>query len=443
LAPLLYGINKMVLIDQKQKITTREWVEGGERLVFPQGFFWGTATSAYQVEGNNKNSDWYLWERDGNIEDGQLMGTGPDHYRLFKEDLSLAAKLNNNCFRLSLEWSRIEPQDGQFDQKEIEHYRQVLQTAKKLGLQTFVTLHHFTNPLWFYYRGGWLNSEAPSLFHSYIVKVARELGSLVDFWLTINEPIIYAWQSYGVGIWPPGESSLWQTRKVVKHLAEAHDLAYRAIHQLLANQPTVRVGMAQNASSFQLHRTYSLSDQIYIRLMNYYFNHWFYDLTKGTHDFLGLNYYFHTRLQKGHWRQPQFINAASLGREVSDMGWEVYPHGLFEVLQEMSAYHLPIYVTENGIATNDEQQRAMYLIRHVQEIYYALQIGVPVKGFLYWSLLDNWEWDKGYWPHFGLVGYQEKTKKRIIKPAAKIYAQIAQQNALTKKIFQQARGINN
>jgi len=205
LAPLLYGINKMVLIDQKQKITTREWVEGGERLVFPQGFFWGTATSAYQVEGNNKNSDWYLWERDGNIEDGQLMGTGPDHYRLFKEDLSLAAKLNNNCFRLSLEWSRIEPQDGQFDQKEIEHYRQVLQTAKKLGLQTFVTLHHFTNPLWFYYRGGWLNSEAPSLFHSYIVKVARELGSLVDFWLTINEPIIYAWQSYGVGIWPPGE----------------------------------------------------------------------------------------------------------------------------------------------------------------------------------------------------------------------------------------------
>ena len=294
----------MALIKQKIVNKNREWAEGVEQLAFPNDFLWGSATSAYQVEGNNINNDWYLWERDGNIEDGQLMGSGPDHYHLFKEDLALAAKLNHNCYRLSLEWSRIEPVDGQFDQKEIDHYRQVLLQAKKLGLKTFVTLHHFTNPLWFHYRGGWLNNEAPSLFHSYTVKVIKELGSLVDFWLTINEPIIFAWQSYGVGVWPPGETSLWKTKKVVKHLAMAHDLAYRAIHQLLASQENVFVGMAQNVSSFQLHRTYSLIDQIYIRLMNYYFNHWFYDQTKGTHDFLGLNYYFHTRLQKGHWREP-------------------------------------------------------------------------------------------------------------------------------------------
>ncbi len=404
-----------------------------EILRFPKGFLWGTATSAYQVEGNNNHSDWWQWESRGKTAGGRHSGDACDHYRRFAADFEFITKLHNNAHRLSIEWSRIQPSPDGWDYGAIEHYRQVLTELKKRKITTFVTLHHFTNPQWFIEHGGWLRHDAPATFAKYAEFAAKELGTLVDFWVTINEPMIFVLKGYFEGSWPPGTRSPFAMLKALHHLEAAHRRAYEAIHHAC---PSAKVGIAHNMFSYQLYRPHHLADRLFMDWLDGFWNHGFLNTTRGSHDFLGLNYYFHYRLKKFNFNFKQFfVDPRQENRDVSDIGWEVFAPGIYEALLDLQSYQLPIYITENGIGTDNDDRRVRYLLSYLKEVYAAIASGIDVRGYFYWSLLDNFEWEKGFGPRFGLVHVDYGSQRRTLKPSGSIYAQIARNNAIAHRLL--------
>ncbi len=407
-----------------------------QTLKFPRGFLWGTATSAHQVEGDNQDNDWWAWEQASKHH--LKSGRAGRSYKLYKQDIALIKKLHQNAHRFSVEWSRIEPEEGRWNYNAVRHYYRVLLALKKRNIQCLVTLHHFTNPQWFAAHGGWARRRNIFYFERYVKFIVAELGDLVDFWLTINEPLVYTSQSFLVGVWPPCQRRRWQAYRVYRHLATGHNLAYQAIHQIakVKGWRRPKVGVAHNAVSLYSYRKNSLGDYLFLRLANFIWNHSFYFLTKGRHDFLGINYYFHFRISRFNFSPVKFfVDVRNEHREMSSVGWEVYPQGIFDILLNLKNYGLPIYITENGIATTHESKRQRYLVSYLKEVYHAILAGAPVKGYFYWSLLDNFEWEKGYRPRFGLVGVDWRTGRRIVKSSAKIYAEICQSNSIPRRLL--------
>lgn len=390
-------------------------------LIFPEGFLWGAATSAYQVEGGNVNSDW---------EEFASAGMADDQYNRFREDFDLAKSLGHNAHRLSIEWSRIEPVEGQFDEAEIEHYKKVLNALKELNLTVMLTLWHFTLPAWLAKIGGWENISSPKYFERFVKKIVPNLKDDIDFWITINEPGVYTFMAYlggdEAGRFPPGKKSNLAAIKVNLNLARAHKKAYKTIKKLV---PNALVGIAQNTSSFEAYHKHSLREQLAVGLSDLITNHSFYAFTKGYHDFLGLNYYFNYRYNLKNGILPEVTNPNEEKKNVSDLGWEVYPEGIFEVLTDLSD-DLPIYITECGIASTNDDRRTRFLINYLQEVYRAIQAGVRVKGFFYWSLIDNFEWHRGFDPRFGLVEVDYATQKRTPRPSALVYKEIIKHNGI-------------
>lgn len=404
-----------------------------ETLTFPKGFLWGTATSSHQVEGNNQNNDWWAWEQRGRVKGDQKSGLACDHYERYEQDFDYAKQMNNNAHRLSLEWSRIQPTADAFDFSQIEHYRQVLQALRDRGMKTFVTVQHFTNPLWFAKRGGWLASDSADRFAMYVAFVATHLADLVDFWVTLNEPMILASKGYLEGTWPPGKKSAWAMHRALKNLQSAHRWAYQLIHK---KNPHARVGFAQNMFSYQLYRPHNFWDRQFMHWLDHFWNYSFFTHTKRHHDFIGLNYYFHYRLKKFRFNFKQFfVDPRQEQRDVSDIGWEVYAPGIAAVLTDLTRYKLPIYISENGIATENDDRRVRYLISYLKEIHAAITAGVDVRGYFYWSLLDNFEWEKGFGPRFGLVEVDFASQARRLKPSGKIYGQIAKSNSIEHRLL--------
>lgn len=402
---------------------------------FPEGFLWGTSMSSYQVEGGNVKTDWHAWEQvPGRIHDGSVCGDAADHYHRYEEDFDLAKKLGNNAHRLSIEWARIEPEEGKWDEKEIEHYRKVLQALRKRKMQSVVTLWHFTLPKWLADKGGWEYAHAVRRYLRYTQKIAEELGDLVDFWNTVNEPIVYLSQSYISGAWPPQKKNALKSWKVGNRIAKAHREAYRLLHKLLdgpgASQK-IKVGIAKNVMSFEAYRMHKIIDHLTIRFLDYWWNHAFFTVTKGTHDFIGINYYFHARLKKFVWPPTSFFaEVRRERRDVSDVGWEVNPSGIFKVLKDFEQYKTPIYIMENGLPTSIDDRRKRFIVGYLKELWHAIHSGVDVRGYFFWSLLDNFEWEKGFAAQFGLVAVDRKTKKRTEKGSYDVYRQICEENGI-------------
>ncbi|MDO8498686.1 MAG: glycoside hydrolase family 1 protein [bacterium] len=397
-------------------------------LEFPQGFLWGAATSAHQVEGNNTKNDWWDWEQGREKE--FRSGEACDQYRRYEEDFDLAKELNHNSHRLSLEWSRIEPEEGKFDLDEIEHYVKVLKYLKSLNFTVMLTLHHFTNPQWLAKKGGWENSKSAWYFERFVKTIVPKLKDYVDMWITINEPQILVWGSYIEGCWPPQKKSTLATIKATWNLVQAHKKAYKAIHKII---PEAKVGIAQNVQSYTAYHKHSIVEQVGVIVSDFMANHIFYTLSHGYHDFLGLNYYLHHRL-KSKGLKPELVDVTAFSKDVSDLGWEIFPEGIFDVLTDLSD-GIPIYITECGIATTNDDRRIRFLMQYLQEVYRAIQAGVKVKGFFYWSLLDNFEWAEGFDPKFGLVEVDLQTKKRVVKPSAKVYADIVAHNGIRHELM--------
>ena len=422
-------------------------------FVFPQGFFWGAATSSHQVEGDNTNNDWWAWEQAGRVKEHS--GIACDHYRRFREDFDLAAQLGHTAHRLSIEWSRVEPHEGVFDETALAHYRDVMQALRQRHLEPIVTLHHFTNPLWLAKAGGWTNPKVVEWFARYARRVAEVLGRDVRYWLTINEPQVYAIMHYLDGTGPPGERNAALMFRVWEHLIRGHAAAYHVIHEATktAGWPT-QVSLADHMQMFVPCRKWWLGDRIIARLTERTYNQRFLDaITEGiwrlpgrrpikipdarhTLDYLGMNYYnrhFMRLIPSDGWWGVRCDPAHH--REVTErnfLGWEVYPPGMLHVLRWTAPYRLPVLITENGICAQDDWQRERFIVNHLTFVARAIQEGVSMMGYLYWSLIDNFEWAQGYAPRFGLIEVDYPTQARRVRPSAKAFEQICRTNRLVE-----------
>jgi len=390
-------------------------------LKFPKGFLWGTSTSSYQVEGNIRN-DWSVWEKstkrrvelekEGSNPDEFISGRACDHYNLYEKDFSMAKALHNNAHRFSVEWARIEPEQGKFDEKEILHYKKVIKALRKRKLEPFLTANHFTLPVWISEEGGWLNRKTLDYFRNYISRISEEFSD-VKFWMTINEPVVIPYKAYWQGRWPPCIKDGFKATRVMNNLIDAHKLSYKVIHEKWGRE----VGIAQSIIYFLGLLFFS----------NYFYNWYFLDNIRSYQDFIGLNYYTRKRI-------PREKNI-----ERSDMGWAVYPKGIYAILKKLSRYNVPIYITENGIADKADTKRERYIIHHLHQVYNAIQSGIDVRGYFYWSLLDNFEWDSGFTQRFGLAEMDYKTMKRKPRKSFSTYAKICKDNCinedLQKKFF--------
>ena len=402
-------------------------------LKFPEGFLWGTSTSAHQVEGNNHNQ-WSEWEKE-NAErlakeaknywqswqqekfpemfssKNYISGRACDHYNRFEEDFNLAKAMHNNTHRFSIEWSRIEPEEGKFDKEAIEHYRQVIWSLKKREIEPFVSLWHWTMPVWFVEKAAFENRKNIKYFVRFCERIVKEFKNDVKFWIVLNEPEIYSSQSYLKGQWPPQKKNFFSYLKVLKNLIRTHRSVFGAIKQI-DNQ--AQIGIAKNNVYFEGWLA-SIAD--------WWWNLLFLNFIKNYQDFIGLNYYFHYRIKELKFNQNK-------NEKTSDLGWEIYPDGIYYVLKELKKYQKPIYITENGLADAKDEKREKFIKEHLYWIHKAIQEGVDVCGYFYWSLLDNFEWDKGFWPRFGLVEIDYQTLERKIRPSAQEYARICKNNEL-------------
>ena len=378
-------------------------------LKFPEGFLWGSSTSSYQVEGGIENCD---WSKDFPA------GKACDHYNRYEEDFDLLKKLNQNAYRFSIEWSKIEPEEGKFDEKEIEHYRQVISALKKRGIEPFVGLWHWTNPVWIKNKGGWESKKVVSYFAKYTEKIISSLKNDVKFWITINEPEIYTSSSYVLGIWPPYKKSIFSFISVINNLIKAHQEAYKIIKKI---QPNAQVGIATNNTYYEAYG--DLISRLVKNIVEYLDHFYILNKIRDYQEFIGLNYYLRNRIKLFKFNQNE-------NKLVSDIGWEIYPEGIYHVLKNLKKYQKPIYITENGLADKEDKFRKDFIRDHLFWIYKAIEEGVDVRGYLHWSLMDNLEWHKGFEPEFGLIGIDYKTLERKPRPSAYYYAEICKSNTI-------------
>ena len=405
------------------------------QFTFPKDFLWGTASAAYQVEGNNKNSDWWLWENRDKKKDKFLLfkkfkskwplecsNNACDFYNKYEEDFDLSLQCNNNAIRLGLEWSRIEPDENNFNQGEIEHYTKVLNSARKNGLKTFVTLHHFTHPIWFAKKGGWVNPKSAGYFAKYSQQCAIELGDLIDVSLTINEPQVYSGVAYLNGRWPPQRNNPLEALIVQINFMRAHLKAYDAIKKVI-NSP---VGIVQNLVCWEVDPTSKFFfDKLIVKLLLFLNTDFFIKPIIKKLDLIGVNYYFTNRIKNLKPKNPNDIT--------SDLGWWLYPKGLENILINIKKYKLPIYITEHGLADSRDKNRSWYINESMWSMAHALEKGVDLKGYFHWALTDNYEWAEGFWPRFGLVEIDYKDNlKRTPRGSFYEYANICKNNTITR-----------
>jgi beta-glucosidase len=426
-------------------------VTDGLAYRFPEGFLWGTATAAHQVEGGNSNNDWWEWEQlPGKIKHGDRSGAACEHYTRYPQDFEMLAQMGHNAHRLSIEWSRVFPERGVVDPAAVGHYRDVLETLHRRGITPLVTLHHFTNPLWLTRAGGWENESAIEAFRLFAELCAREYGDLVQTWTTFNEPNVYAYQSYVLGLWPPQRRDFGAAVKVMRNMIRAHALAYRALREGPHGADAI-VGIAQHMRIFQAWRRWLPLDRVAAALPDSGFNHWILGActdgragpplglpqripeAAGTLDWIGLNYYSRDMVAFDLSAARNLFSRtfARPGSPISDFAMEIYPRGIHDLLVSLSRrYHKPLHVTENGVADATDALRPQALVSHLAEAARAIGDGVDLRGYFHWSSMDNFEWAEGYSMRFGLVEVDFETQERKPRPSAALYSRLVRENGL-------------
>lgn len=400
-------------------------------LSFPKKFLWGAAISSHQTEGDTHNQ-WTAWELENakskaaqaehHLDDleswprireeakdpnNYVSGMTTDHYHLYQQDFDLLKKMNMNALRFSIEWSRVEPQEGAWNIEAVEHYKTYVAELKKRDIEPVVTLFHFTLPVWFVAQGGFEKRSNVKYFVRFADKIVRELGTNVRLVITLNEPEIYAYESYYTGNWPPNVTSKWQLWRVMKNLAYAHNQAAKAIHGI---NRRYKVSIAKNSNYFYAGDNAWLSIKT-AGIMQYLQDDYFLKKVVKTCDFIGVNFYFSNRVYGYRIHNPE--------ERVSDVGWDLSPADIQHALERLhEKYRLPITITENGIADALDEERKWWITQTLIGMQKAIDNGVHLDGYLHWSLLDNFEWDKGAWPRFGLAQVDYKTQQRTLRPSA-------------------------
>lgn len=404
-------------------------------MKFPEGFYWGAATASYQVEGGIENCDWAEAAREGRV---PPCGKACDHYNRYTKDFDIAQSLGHTAHRFSVEWARIEPEPGAFNNEAILHYRTVLKSLHERGLKPYITLWHFTLPLWFAYEGGFEKKESIDIFARYCAYVVEELGDLCEHFSTMNEAAVYASNGWLRGSWPPfkrftltdrvsitnsgrqyeakamrGLKPVFLYFKVMKHLAFAHNAAYVAIKKV---SPRTEISHVKHVIVFAAN--HNPFNKLKAWFANYMWTHRLMNRIKHHCDSIGLNYYFYTQFgDTRKWKK-------------TDMDWNFAPEHIFDALMMLAKYKKPLFVSEGGIADADDSDRAEYITAQVRGTWRAIKAGADVRGHLYWSLLDNYEWALGFGKRFGLVEVNYDTQERIVRPSAYVYKKICDNNAV-------------
>jgi beta-glucosidase len=404
---------------------------------FPEGFLWGAASASYQVEGGNENCDWAKAARAGKV---PVCGSACDHYHRFEADFDLIKDLGHTAHRLSVEWARIEPEEGVFNEDELQHYVAVLTALRARGITPFVTLWHFTLPVWFADRGGFEADDAPLIFARYCKRVVAALGDYCTHFSTLNEPNVYATHGYLYGAWPPFKRGklLWKKigkedgtsektgatasfanffvyLKVARNLATAHNLAYVAIKKV---QPTALVSVVKHVHYFEADT--HICNRIKARIMKQLQTYNFMNRVIDSCDEIGLNYYRHTKFGDN----KDYLH--------TDMDWNVYPEGIYGAIMMLHRYRKPIFIAEAGLADADDDLRPLYLTVQIAAVHKAITDGADVRGHMYWSLMDNYEWALGFAKRFGLIAIDFETGERTVRPSAYVYKKIIEQNGLVE-----------
>lgn len=417
-----------------------------ERDLVPQRqFLWGAATSAYQVEGAPEN-DWTAWEALGRLKaPGARCGRAAGHRERWRSDLALLPTIGANAYRYSVEWSRIEPRPDHFDDRALEHERRVVDFLVSRGIEPVLTVHHYTHPRWFWDKGGWENPESVRWFARMARTVAQAVGPGVRLWIPFNEPIVFLLGGYVAGLIPPGLKSFAAASRALEGILRAHVEAAAAVRSVI---PQARFGFAHNMLAFAADRPDSPLDKRLVPAADRLYNmavlealatgrmDWSFPgegraifevpALPGANDFIGVNYYsrVHLRFQPTARPMAEYAYRDPEGRGLTDTGWEVHPEGFDRALRAAAQVGLPLFVTENGIATDDDRRRCDFLREHALVLSHLRESGLPIEGYFYWSLLDNFEWLEGFRPRFGLFGVDYATFARRRRPSADLFASL-------------------
>jgi len=385
---------------------------------FPDGFLWGTATSAHQIEGGNVNNDWWAWEHAPGSGCADSSGDGCDSFHRWPEDLALVAAMGLGAYRFSLEWSRIEPAEGEFSIAALDHYRRMCAACHDASIVPVVTFHHFTIPLWLTARGGWEAPDAPDAFARFVARATSHLGDVVGWACTINEPSVIGVMGYMVGSSPPGvKDDLIRHLAVNEAMVRAHRLAVDALRSGPGRFPVgITLSMdemvAEPGGETVRDAAQEILEDSFLRA------------TAGD-DFVGVQCY--TRMHFG----PEGQAPDDPAVPKTQMGYEYWPQGVEHCVRRAAAVTgVPVLVTESGIATEDDAERIAYVAEALRGVRRCLDDGVDVRGYFVWSLLDNFEWSEGYAPRFGLHSVDRVTFARSPKPSASWFGSVARANAL-------------
>ena len=410
-------------------------------------FLLGAASAATQIEGGDQNNNWYDWYRQGYVKDDSDPSVATDHYHRWQEDLALMKEMGLQCYRMGIEWSRVEPMDGYFDEEAIAHYRQEIQALHDAGIPVLLTLHHFSNPLWLEERGAFAERDNITYYLRYVRKMVESLGDLVSEYITVNEPNVYAFNSYFQGIWPPGHKSFLEMGRVMTNLAAAHIEAYGLIRKtrLQMGFQDTKVGFANHLRVFTpkdetnpVHRFWaSRIEQLFQGSLTRAMCMGKASFPIGSHpsivpgrycDFHGVNYY--TRSTVSGPADGTAENCAT-----NDLGWEIYPQGIVQVCQKLhDLLPRPIYITENGTCDNADRFRARYIAEHLQALS---ESDLPIERYYHWCFCDNWEWIEGTSARFGLVHVDYETQKRTIKRSGEFYQKLIAAHGVSEDLYQE------
>lgn len=408
-------------------------------------FLMGVATAATQIEGGDVNSNWNDWYKKGHIKDGSDPAQANDHYKRFREDIELMASMGIEIYRFGIEWARIEPDEGIFDENVLSHYREEILLMRKNGILPLLTIHHFNNPMWFENSGGFERDDASEIFLRYTLKVLGAMGDIVSEYITINEPNVYAVMSYFYGLWPPGRKSFSSVRRIYKNFTICHIESYKLIHKTRREMgfADTKVSFANHIRVFEPGCRFNPWHILCAKLMNTLFQGGITKsmslgrkafpvgkikgLSKGRYyDFIGINYYTRSTV-KG------FKDGVRAGAPVNDLGWEIYPEGIIRSCEMLyKKYKAPIYITENGTCDNLDIFRSKYIYEHLKAIS---ESDLPIRRYYHWSFTDNFEWIEGESSRFGIVHVDYETQSRTIKQSGVFYSSIINNKGISEDLF--------
>jgi beta-glucosidase len=428
--------------------TSWDWSQIDTNAVqFPKDFLWGTATAAHQIEGNNENTNWGEWEKDSaRIKDRSNAKIAVDGWNRMKDDIKLMKGLGVNSYRFSLAWNKIEPEKGKINEDTLKHYDEFINELKANQIEPMVTLHHFSHPVWFEQLGAFEKEENIRHFVEFSKLVFNRYQTKVKYWVTLNEPNVFVTSGYFNTVFPPGKADSKLGAEVLKNMLKAHVEVYKALKSPKGDTQNIQIGLATSIFQFEPARRWHLGDWAIARISSNTFNesvlgffrtgtmNFYVPLdvnvsyteqdAPNTLDFIGVNYYSHYAYKFDLDFKKAARSIAVEGEEMTDMPYTIYPEGIYRAIEDAAKLKKPVIITENGISDAKDDRREKYIKQSLYAVSRAIKDGYNIRGFYYWTLMDNFEWAEGYTQKFGLYEVNLQTNERTLRNGSRAFIEI-------------------